>query len=374
MLQVQKEEKSMKGRVAVLTGPKEIALKEFEIPSAQEGAILLEVLKANVCGSDLHIWRGLHPVIKKGVVLGHEFIGRIKQLGKGVNTDYAGSPVSPGDRVVAPYFLTCLKCPPCLRGDFSLCQNAYKFTAAPPETPPQFHGSYATHYYVHPNQYFYKVPDALPDAVAAGANCGLSQVFYGLDKASLSMGETVVIQGAGGLGLHASAVAKEKGARVIMIEGAPERLKFAKAFGADHLIDLKEIPQIEHRVEHVRKITGTDGADVVLEVSGVPSAFLEALYLARTGGRVVGIGNILIGPEFEVSIPPGLITRKGISVQGIVRYSPWYLYRSLQFLEQNHRKYPYEKFSDREYSLGEAKEALERSESRSIARAIIVPE
>jgi D-arabinose 1-dehydrogenase-like Zn-dependent alcohol dehydrogenase len=163
-------------------------LKEFEIRSVQDGAILLEVVKANVCGSDLHIWRGLHPIIEKGVVLGHEFVGRIKQLGKGVTTDFAGSPVTPGDRVVAPYFLTCLKCAPCLRGDFSLCQNAYKFTAAPPETPPHFHGSYATHYYVHPNQYFYKVPDALPDAVAAGANCGLSQVLYGLDRAGLSMG------------------------------------------------------------------------------------------------------------------------------------------------------------------------------------------
>jgi D-arabinose 1-dehydrogenase-like Zn-dependent alcohol dehydrogenase len=247
---------------------------------------LLEVIKANVCGSDLHIWRGLHPVIKKGVVMGHEFIGRVLKLGEGVTTDYAGVTVKVGDRVVAPYFLTCLRCFPCLRGEFALCQNAYKFTAAKPETPPHFHGSYATHYYIHPNQYFYKVPDTLPDEVAAGANCGLSQVFYGLAKANLSAGETVIIQGAGGLGLHAGAVAKEMGAKVIFIESAAERLKFAKAFGADHLVDMSVFATMEERVEQVKKITASDGADVVLEVTGVPSAFAESLHLVRPGGRV----------------------------------------------------------------------------------------
>ena len=363
----------MKGKAAILMGPREIAIKEMDLPSVEPGAVLVEVVKANVCGSDVHIWHGLHPVIKKGVVLGHEFIGRIFKLGEGVTTDYANSPVKVGDRIVAPYFLTCLKCPPCLRGQFSLCLNAYKFTASPPETPPHFHGSYATHYYVHSNQYFYKVPDRLADAVAAGANCGLSQVYYGLDKAGLSMGETVVIQGAGGLGLYASAIAKEKGAKVVVIEGAAERMKFAGAFGADHLIGLKEFPTVEERLEQVKKITGSDGADVVLEVTGVPSAFAEALQLVRIGGRVIEIGNILIGPQFEVSFSPGLITRKAILVQGVVRYDPWYLHRSLQFLEKNQAKYPFEKFSDREYDLGEAREALERSEKRSIARAIIAP-
>jgi len=195
----------------------------------------------------------------------------------------------------------------------------------------------------------------------------------GTNVAHLRTDGTFVTNVALGTSFHASAVAKEKGARVIVIEGAEERLEFAKSFGADHLIDLKKFAKVDERMEQVKKISESDGADVVLEVSGVPSAFTEALQLVRTGGRVVGIGNILTGPEFETSIAPGVITRKGITVKGIVRYAPHYLYRSLKFLERNHRKYPYEKFSDREYSLGEAKEALERSESRSIARAIIAP-
>ena len=363
----------MKGKAVVWMGKMEVAVKEFELPSVEPGAVLLEVIKANVCGSDVHIWRGEHPLVKKGSAMGHEFIGRILKLGEGVTTDYAGAPVKVGDRVVAPYYLTCLRCPPCLRGELALCQNAYKFSVLPPETPPHFHGSFATHYYIHSNQYFFKVPDRIPDAVAAGANCGLSQVFFGLDQAKLSMGETVVIQGAGGLGLHASAVAKEKGANVVIIEGAPERLKLAKAFAADHLIDLSQLAKVEERVEQVKKITGSDGADVVLEVSGVPAAFSEALQLVRPGGRVISIGNIMVGPEFEIPVCPGVVTRKSILVQGIVRYAPWYLYRSLKFLDRNLGKYPYEKFSDREYTLAEVQEALERSQKKTIGRAIIAP-
>ena len=363
----------MIGKAAVLMGEREIVLKEFGLPSVETGAVLLEVVKANVCGSDLHIWHGFHPVIKRGVVMGHEFIGQIFKLGEGVNTDYAGRPVKKGDRVVAPYFLTCLRCPACLRGEFPLCQNAYKFSGAAPETPPHFHGAYATHYYIHPNQYFYKVPDSIPDAVAAGANCGLSQVLYGLDKAGLSVGQTIVIQGAGGLGLHATAVAKEMGLTVIIIEGAKERIELAKEFGADHVIDLGQLTSVEARADAIRKVSAGDGADVVLEVSGVPSSFSEALELVRVGGTVVEIGNILVGPEFETPVCPGVITRKSIVIKGLVRYAPWYLYRALKFLERNLRKYPYHKFSDREYSLDEANEALFRSESRSIARPVIAP-
>lgn len=363
----------MKGKVVALMGVEDLAIKEFDLPRVEPGALLLEVLRANVCGSDTHIWQGHHPFMKRGIVMGHEFVGRIVKMGEGVTTDYAGLPVEIGDRVVAPYFFTCLRCPPCSRGEFPLCRNAFKFMAFSPETPPHFHGSFATHYYVHPNQFFYKVPGGLSDEVVAGANCGLSQVLYGLDKSGLAMGETVVIQGAGGLGLYAVAVAKEKGARVIAVEGVEERLKIAEDFGADHLLDLKEFAQVNDRVEQVTRLTDSDGADVVLEVCGVPSAFTEALQLVRPGGRVVGIGNIFTGPESEVTFAPGFITRKSITVQGVSRYQPVYLYKALKFLEKYHLKYPFEKFCDREYTLSEATNALSSSAKRSIARPIIAP-
>jgi threonine dehydrogenase-like Zn-dependent dehydrogenase len=165
----------VRGRVAALTGPAEVAVKEFEVPEPEPGAVLVKVRRANVCGSEVHIYHFRHPLIRE-CVLGHEFVGEVLALGEGVSTDYAGNPVEVGDRVIAPYFLTCRRCPACLRGDFNLCQRAYTFWSRPPEDDPHFHGAFATHYYVHPEQYFYKVPESVPDNTVAGANCGLSQV------------------------------------------------------------------------------------------------------------------------------------------------------------------------------------------------------
>jgi threonine dehydrogenase-like Zn-dependent dehydrogenase len=363
----------MKGKMACLVGTREIVIKQFDLPPEIEpGGILLKVVKANVCGSDLHVWQGHHPIVKKGS-MGHEFIGQVSELGPGVETDCAGNPLNVGDRVVPAYFITCCKCSFCLRGDFTHCQNAFKYVVIPPETPPHFNGAFATHYYMHPNQYFYKVPDSIPDSVAAGANCALPQVIYGLDKARIRAGEILVIQGAGGLGLYATAVAKEMGANVVVIDGVKERLEFAKAFGADYILDISQLTEVEDRVKEIMNITGGDGADMVLEVAGVPSAFGEALQLVRPMGKVVEIGNILFGPEFTVPVEPGVITRKGISIYGFVRYEPWYIHKAFKFLERNHNKYPFEQFSEQEYTLDEINDALELSEKRTMARAVISP-
>ncbi len=362
----------MRGRVAALVGPARVVIKEFEVPRPEPGAVLAKIRRANVCGSEVHIFHFHHPLIRE-CVLGHEFVAEIEALGEGVTTDYAGNPVEVGDRVIAPYFLTCRRCPACLRGDFNLCQKAYTFWSKPPEVEPHFHGAFATHYYVHSDQYFYKVPDNVPDEVVAGANCGLTQVQFGLDRIELSAGESLAIQGAGGLGLYAAAIGRDRGAQVIVVEGIPERIELARRFGAEDIVDMKEHPTAEERLERVRSLTGGYGADVVLEVTGVPAAFIEALQFARPGGRVVEIGNVNIGKEHEVSLAPGLITRKSLRVQGFVRYQPWYLHKALRFLERKHRDHPFDELSDREYALEDAGEAIELEEARKVARPAIVP-
>ncbi len=363
----------MKGRVAALVGPRQVEIKEFDLPEVKPGAVLVKVRRSNLCGSELHIWNHFHPVIKYGV-LGHEMVGEIFALGEGVTTDYAGNPVQVGDRIVAPYYLTCQKCPNCLRGNFNLCVNAYHYWKQPPENPPHFTGTFATHYYIHPNQYFYKVPDSLPDNVVAGANCGLSQMVYGLHQANLQNGETLVIQGAGGLGLYAASVAKEKGARVIVIDGVESRLAAAKGFGADHVVNMNEHPSMEARVKLIQDLSGGgDGADVVMEVAGAPAAFVEGLHILRPAGRYVSIGNVNVSPDFEINVAPGLITRKCCQIIGAVRYNPWFLHQSLQFLERNLAKYPFGELTDKEFCLDDVQLALEAAEAREVTRPVIVP-
>ncbi len=362
----------MMGKVAALVGPEEVAVKEFEVPEPEAGAVVAKVRRANTCGSEVHIYHFHHPLIRE-CVLGHEFVGEVAALGEGVTTDYAGEPVEVGDRITAPYFLTCRKCPACLRGDFNLCQRAYSFWSQPPEKEPHFTGAFATHYYVQPDQYFYKVPDGVPDEVVAGANCGLSQVLFGLHQVGLSSGDSLVVQGAGGLGLYAAAVGADMGAQVIMVESIPERIELARRFGAENIVDMQEHATPDERAERVRTLTRGYGADVVLEVTGVPAAFVEAVDMARPGGKVVEVGNVNIGKEHEVSFAPGLLTRKMLGVRGFVRYHPWYLHRALRFLERKHRDHPFDELTDREYTLEEAGEAIQREEARQVARPAIVP-
>lgn len=359
------------GKLVYLEAPERLAIKEFPLPTPETGAVLTEVERANVCGSELHIWQGYHPQVKQGV-LGHEALCRVAELGDGVETDYAGQPIAEGDLVAPVYYLTCRRCAACQRGQFNLCENAYEYWSKPPEEPPHFHGTFASHYYIHPDQYFYKIPDGLSPNVAAGANCALSQVLFGIDEVGVSQGDTVVVQGAGGLGLNSVAVANERGAETIVVEGVDGRLDRAEAFGADHLIDFREYDTVEARVERVRELTDGEGADVGVEVAGVPSAFAEGVQLVRDGGQYLEMGNL--NPGHTTEFDPGRFTRSGVTIHAVVRYHPWYLRKALSFLDEHGDDYPYDDLIDAHYDLVDVEEALHASEDRTVTRATLVPD
>src|SRR5437899_11634335 len=137
------------------------------------------------------------------------------------------------------------------------------------EVWPHFKGTFGDHFYLYPNHIVLKVPDELSDEIVAGVNCAMAQVTCGWDLANVQVGETVVIQGAGGLGLYAIAVARERGAgRIIVIDGVPERLEVASMFGADEFVNLKDFPEPSGRIARIRELTDGWGADVVLELAG----------------------------------------------------------------------------------------------------------
>lgn len=358
-----------RGRLIFLAAPEQIEYREYDLPEPEPGGLLAAIVRANVCGSELHIWRGHHPTVKQ-CVMGHEMLGRVYRLGAGVTTDYAGEPLAVGDRIVACYFLTCRKCRACRKGQFNLCENVYRFWMQHPDTAPHFHGTFATHYCIHPDQYVYKVPEAVPDAIASFANCALSQVYYGLDLAALTAGETVVLQGAGGLGLSAIAVAKERGARVIAIDGVDYRLEAALAFGADDIVDMREYQTAEARAAEVLRLTDGWGADVAMELTGVPTAFSEGVLLVRPGGRLVSIGNV--SPGHTTHFDPGLLNRKQVQIIPVIRYQPWYLLKSLQLLATTQGRYPWEALVDQDFAFEDVNTALLRSERREVRRASIV--
>jgi L-iditol 2-dehydrogenase len=200
-------------KAAVFFGPgKPFEIRDVPIPDVEPEGVLIRVTLANICGSDLHFWRGDAPLKypDDGWIFGHEMTGRVARLGARVKTDSLGRPLAEGDRVAYTYFYPCRRCYACLNNQPAACPNKIERPLGPGAFP-HLHGAFADHYYLRPGGHLFKVPDSLPDEAVASVNCALSQVMYGLHVAGLRFGDSVVIQGAGGLGVQAGAAAKDMG-------------------------------------------------------------------------------------------------------------------------------------------------------------------
>src|SRR5438094_10302122 len=204
----------MKGKAAVFLGPgKAFELRELTVPDVEPDAVLIRVSLANVCGSDLHFWRGDAPLKlpQDGWIFGHEMTGRVAKLGRNVKTDSLGRPLAEGDRVAYTYFYPCGRCAACLNKEPAACLFKIGRPLGPSEFP-HFHGAFAEYYYLKPGGALFKVPAELSDALVSPVNCALSQVMFGLHRDCLRCSDSIVIQVRGVLGIKAAAVAVDCGA------------------------------------------------------------------------------------------------------------------------------------------------------------------
>ena len=144
-----------------------------------------------------------------------------------------------------------------------------------------------------------------------------------------------------------------------------------RRFGADETVDIREHPDFESRDKRVRELCN-GWPDVVLEVAGVPEAFMDALKMVRVGGRVIEVGNISSG--MTVQLPPSVITFKSLQIIGVATYPPHYLKKSLDFLSAHIDRFPYREMCDATFPLSQAAEALDRSERREVTRAALLPQ
>jgi threonine dehydrogenase-like Zn-dependent dehydrogenase len=369
----------IKGKAAVFFGPgKPFELREVTLPEVEPEAVVIRVSLANVCGSDLHFWRGDAPLRlpDDGWIFGHEMTGRVARLGAKVKTDSLGRPLAEGDRVAYTYFYPCGRCYACLNKEPANCPAKIERPRGPGEFP-HFHGAFAEYYYLRPGGHLFKVPDGLPDALVSPVNCALAQVIFGLHQAGLRFGGSVVIQGAGGLGVQAAAVAKDMGAAtVIVIDQLPGRLELARAFGADHTINLKEVPERRDRVGLVRKHTGGAGADVACDFVGFPQVIPEGLEMLRSGGAYLEIGTISRGARVELE--PAQLVWGAKKIVGVIMYDPWVIPRALDFLVRNRARWPFHRLVSHTYPLEQINAAFADSEwhgreTTTITRAALAP-
>jgi threonine dehydrogenase-like Zn-dependent dehydrogenase len=346
----------MKGKVALFAGPmKDMEFREYPLPAVGPDDILVKIHRANICGSDLHLWRGKGPGFPRRRVPGHEMVGEIFHLGKGVRSDCLGQPLEEGDRIAYSYFVACGACPACLDGS-PACPNRYRYWMQNADEPPHFQGAYGEYYYLHKGQTVCRIPPELSDEIVAPVNCALCESIYGLDQIGIRLGDTVVVQGAGGLGLYATAVAKELGAgQVIVFDRMADRLELAKEFGADLVVNIDQVDEKARR-EMVFDRTRGLGADVVGEFVGAPQAVEEAIRLLRQAGRSFWVGNIT--PGMGSNLDPGTVVRGSQTIRGIAVYEPWVLPRAIDFLVRRKGVYPFEKIISNTFPFEEINKAF----------------
>ncbi len=358
------------GKRAVLVGPnRPIEIWERSMPSPGPGEVLLRVEMGGVCGSDVHLWRGEMP-LPSPIVLGHEGIGIIDELGEGVTTDYASTPVKVGDRVYWAPILPCRHCYYCtIEKDYSQCENMTLFGDADQPT----WASYTDFAWLPAGMPFFRIPDDTPSEAVIAFGCAMPTMLQGLERLSgISPNQTVVVQGCGPVGLAATILAKFSGAQQLIVIGAPERrLTLAQRFGATTTINLDEVTTEEERVRQVLDLTGGRGADVVIEAAGVLAAFSEGLNLIAKNGRYLIVG--LWAGQGSVPVDPSYLNNNNLKIIGTVLAQPEHYYGAIQVARAHHREIPMSEAITHRFTIEESQKALEAVARLETVKAVITP-
>jgi alcohol dehydrogenase len=271
--------KTMKANV--FHGKNNIRVEEVERPHAGFGEAVIRITLTTICGTDLHIVRGEYPV-KAGLIIGHEPVGVIEELGLGV-TGY-----EIGDRVLVGAITPCGQCRACLSGHLSQCGHGQGYEAIGGWRFGNTINGAQAEYLLVPNAQanLAKIPDQLTDEQVVLLADIASTGFSGAESANIRIGDSVVVFAQGPIGLCATAGAKLMGAAsIIGIDGDDNRLAMAKQMGADIVLDYRDVDV----VAEVQRLTG-GGADVAIEALGTQQTFESALRSLRPGGTLSSLG------------------------------------------------------------------------------------
>jgi L-iditol 2-dehydrogenase len=306
-------------------------IREFDLPPPQPGGVIVRQELAGMCGTDYHVFHGHWPNHPFPVLLGHENVGVLHTLGEGVTTDFAGRPVKVGDRVVTiATGGTCGQCYACVvLNQPGLCTGRAPGTSSLETVDGQsvhvFGGGYAELLRLQPNRHVMFKTDL--DPATAVMLEPLSNSIHGFERTPVRLGDTVVIQGSGGIGLPAVAVAKLSGAlRIIVVGGPKGRLELARECGADVCIDIADVRSADDRIRMIREETlGGNGADVVVGATGIAGTVTEGIAYLRPGGALCEIGNATDSGEIPFSPYRDLVSKRtiiaGIGGTGVKHYA-----------------------------------------------------
>lgn len=362
-------------RAAVLTGEKQIEIREFPVPTPGPGELLVEVKGCGICGTDVHEYKrdpfGLIPV-----VLGHEGTGEIVAIGEGIAQDTAGASLAVGDQIVTSVLVP-EDCP--FTQDFparsNLSDGLGVYGLFPDSEEYHLNGYFATHLIIRANSTVFKVNDfSLKERMLIEP---MAVTAHALERAKttglLDFASVVLVQGCGPIGLMMIATLSAHGInRIIAVDGVTSRLEMAKKMGAQVALNIKD-STIESRLAEVGTMTKGRGADFVFQCTGVPSAAADAWKYVRRGGGLCEVGFFMDNGSCSIN-PHEDLCKKEITAVGSWVYTAQEYPIAMELIAACRRMgIPVEDLITHTFPLDQINEAMETNIAMEGIKLAVVP-
>ncbi|MCC6147903.1 MAG: zinc-binding dehydrogenase [Anaerolineaceae bacterium] len=309
-------------QAAMFYGPYKLQIEEMPLPEVGPRDVLIQVEATLTCGTDVKKYRRGYPLQTPPYMLGHETAGIVARVGKDVNKSFPNRHFEEGMRVVTTNLAPCHQCYYCKIGMEYVCENMVFIS-----------GAYAD-YVLIPEQVarqnLLPIPENLSYEEAAVIE-PLACVIHGIEESYIKPGDTVVINGAGPMGLLFIRLAKLQGARVIATDLSKARLEVASRMGADEVVevttDMDQVAEVRKRTENGR------GADVAIEVTGLPDIWEKTIKMARKGGMINLFGGCASGTS--ITVDTGLLHYSSLTIKGVFSYNPRHVLQAMRMIERN---------------------------------------
>ncbi|PJB61174.1 MAG: alcohol dehydrogenase [Armatimonadetes bacterium CG_4_9_14_3_um_filter_66_14] len=364
----------MKAKAAVLREfGKPLEMQEFEVQPLGAGEVLAKVVAAGVCGSDVHIWKGEDPRTPVPIILGHEGIGEIADLGS-QKRDVLGRELKPGDLVMWERGIMCGECYQCvIAKQPALCsaRKTYGISVSCAE-PPYLNGHYAQYIHLRARCHFLKIDPEIDPKVLVPASCSGATATHAVEQADVKPGDNVLVIGPGPVGLYVLASCLNRGAGAVYVAGAApdkQRLELCKQFGAAGTLNVSESTP-EERAEQIAKWTHRLGFNVGIDCTGITASVGEFLqYVAPYGAYLIPGIATPVG-QLPVSLYEHL-ARKNVRLQGVWVSDTSHLYQAIRLVLSG--RFPFETIVTHSYPLEAANQALDDMATRKAMKAVLEP-
>lgn len=332
-------------------------LGEVPLPELTGGQILVRNEYTTLCRSDLNTYSGKR-FEKTPTILGHEIVGRIVKLGPGSpEKDCRGAPLRVGDRVTWAIYASHPESPFSRMGIPQKAEDLFKYGHEEATPDNHLHGGLSEYCVLRRHTPVIRVSGDLPLKLAALINCSVSTVAGAMRLAGSVKDRGVLVSGVGMLGVIACAMCRVEGAKsVLAMDIDPERLRFARKFGADRTVNLDS----EASVDALMAGFGDHEPPLcAMDFSGQPETMEKSLQLLGTGGTAIWIGATF--PQRDLAVNAEKVVRRVQVIKGLHNYNEEDFVKAVNFMESHHAGFPFEELVSDTFPLGQVNEAFEHA-------------